>query len=106
MGISIKPKTDTKILFPYLKYIDVVLIMTVEPGFGGQKFMEEQLEKVLILKKEAQKNNLKFEIELDGGINTKTIEIIKKYPVDICVSGTCIFGSEDMRSTINKLKLR
>ncbi len=106
VGISIKPKTDTKILFPYLKYIDVVLVMTVEPGFGGQKFMESQLEKVLILKKEAQKNNLDFEIELDGGINTKTIAIVKNYPVDICVSGTCIFGSEDVGSTINKLKLR
>ncbi|MDO4200181.1 MAG: ribulose-phosphate 3-epimerase [Clostridia bacterium] len=106
VGISIKPKTDTKILFPYLKYIDVVLVMTVEPGFGGQKFMENQLEKVLILKKEAQKNNLDFEIELDGGINTKTIETVKNYPVDICVSGNCIFGSEDVGSTINKLKLR
>lgn len=105
VGISIKPKTDTKILFPYLKYIDVVLIMTVEPGFGGQAFMEEQLQKTLILKNEAQKNNLSFEIELDGGINTETIEIIKKYPVDTCVSGTCVFKSDDMKSTINKLKL-
>ncbi|MBR2578812.1 MAG: ribulose-phosphate 3-epimerase [Clostridia bacterium] len=106
VGISIKPKTDTKILFPYLKYIDVVLVMTVEPGFGGQTFMEEQLQKTLILKNEAQKNNLSFEIELDGGINTETIEKIKDYPVDICVSGTCIFSSKDMKSTINKLKLR
>lgn len=106
VGISIKPKTDTKVLFPYLKYIDVVLIMTVEPGFGGQKFMEDQLQKTLILKNEAQKNNLNFEIELDGGINTQTIEKVKNYPVDICVSGTCVFGSENMESTINKLKLR
>lgn len=106
VGISIKPKTDTKILFPYLKYIDVVLIMTVEPGFGGQEFMEDQLQKTLILKNEAQKNNLSFDIEIDGGINTETIEIIKHYPVDICVSGTCVFKSKDMKSTINKLKLR
>ncbi len=106
VGISIKPKTDTKILTPYLKYIDVVLIMTVEPGFGGQTFMENQLQKTLILKNEAQKNNLNFEIELDGGINTQTIEIVKDYPVDICVSGTCVFNSEYMTSTINKLKMR
>ena len=106
VGISIKPKTDTKILFPYLKYIDVVLIMTVEPGFGGQAFMKNQLQKALILKNESQKNDFNFKIELDGGINTKTIEIIKNYPIDICVSGTCIFKSENMASTINKLKLR
>ena len=106
VGISIKPKTDTKILFPYLKYIDVVLIMTVEPGFGGQEFMEKQLQKTLILKNEAQKNNFNFEIELDGGINTQTIETVRNYPVDICVSGTCVFNSEDMTSTINKLKSR
>ena len=106
VGISIKPKTDTKILLPYLKYIEVVLIMTVEPGFGGQEFMEKQLKKVMVLKNEAQKNNFNFEIELDGGINTETIDIIKNYPVDICVSGTCVFNSEDMTSTINKLKLR
>lgn len=106
VGISIKPKTDIKILFPYLEYIDVVLIMTVEPGFGGQAFMEKELQKTLILKNEAQKNSLDFEIELDGGINTETIEIAKNYPVDICVSGTCVFNSGNMKSTINKLKLR
>lgn len=106
VGLSIKPKTDINILSPYLKYIDVVLIMTVEPGFGGQEFMPEQLDKTIFLKKEAQKNNLHFEIELDGGINTVTIEKIKNYPVDICVSGTCVFNSGNMKSTINKLKLR
>lgn len=105
VGLSLNPKTDTKILLPYLKYIDVVLVMSVEPGFGGQKFMSEQLEKTVFLKNEAQKNNLHFEIELDGGINTDTIEIIKNYPVDICVSGSCVFNSNDITSTINKLKL-
>lgn len=104
VGLSLKPKTDIKILRPYLKYIDVVLIMTVEPGFGGQKFMENQLEKVLFLKQEAIKNELNFEIELDGGINLETIETVRKYPVDTCVSGTCVFESSDIKSTINKLK--
>lgn len=104
VGLSLKPKTDIKILRPYLKYIDVVLIMTVEPGFGGQKFMENQLEKVLFLKQEAIKNELNFEIELDGGINLETIETVRKYPVGTCVSGTCVFESSDIKSTINKLK--
>lgn len=104
VGLSLRPKTDIKILFPYLQYIDVVLVMTVEPGFGGQKFMAEQMEKVTTLKQEAIKRNLNFEIELDGGINLETAKIIKQYPVDICVSGTCVFRSNDMKSTINQLK--
>ena len=103
---QLKNILDVDLNKAYLKYIDVVLIMTVEPGFGGQAFMKNQLQKALILKNESQKNDLNFKIELDGGINTKTIEIIKNYPIDICVSGTCIFKSENMASTINKLKLR
>lgn len=102
VGISIKPKTPAKVLFPYLKYIDVVLIMTVEPGFGGQKFMPEQIQKSLILRNHSP--NEKFLIEADGGINFETINIVKKYPVDICVSGTCIFNSPNPCGAIEKLK--
>ena len=101
-GISIKPKTSAKVLFPYLKYIDVVLIMTVEPGFGGQKFMPEQIQKSLILRNHSP--NEKFLIEADGGINFETINIVKKYQVDICVSGTCIFNSPNPCGAIEKLK--
>ncbi len=101
-GISLKPNTPAEILFPYLEYIDLVLIMTVEPGFGGQKFMPEQLQKATILKNQFPSNN--FLIEVDGGVNLETIGIIKKYPVDICVSGTCIFNSSNPSETINKLK--
>ena len=104
VGISLKPKTDIEILDKYLKYIDVVLVMTVEPGFGGQKFMEEQLSKVVYLKSKREKNNLNFEIELDGGINLETIDIVRKYEVDSCVSGTCVFKSTDISNTIKFLK--
>lgn len=104
VGISLRPKTDVKILKPYLNYVDVVLIMTVEPGFGGQKFMEDQLEKVLFLKKEAIENNLNFQIALDGGINLETIKIVRNFPVDICVAGTCIFSSDAPKNTIRNLK--
>ncbi len=102
VGISIKPKTPAEFLFPYLKHIDVVLIMTVEPGFGGQKFMSEQIKKSLILRNHSP--NEKFLIEADGGINFETINIVKKYPVDICVSGTCIFHSPNPCEAIEKLK--
>ncbi len=102
VGISIKPKTPAGFLFPYLKHVDIVLIMTVEPGFGGQKFMPEQIQKSLILKNHSP--NEKFLIEADGGINFETINIVKKYPVDICVSGTCIFHSPNVYEAIEKLK--
>lgn len=102
VGISLKPKTSPEILFQYLESIDLVLIMTVEPGFGGQKFMPEQLQKANILKSHSSNSNLL--IEVDGGINLETIETVKRYPIDICVSGTCIFNSQNPSKTINKLK--
>lgn len=104
VGISIKPNTNVEALFPYLEYIDLALIMTVEPGFGGQKFMLEQMKKTQILKKEIMNKNLNTLIEIDGGINLETIKIVKDYPVDICVSGTCIFNSSNAYETIKSLK--
>ncbi len=104
-GLSIKPKTPPKSLFPYLKYLDLVLIMTVEPGFGGQKFMENQLYKTTVLKQEIIRQNLSTLIEIDGGVNTNTIKVINSYPIDICVSGTCIFESDNINQTVKFLKL-
>lgn len=100
-GISIRPSTDISELKLYLNYIDLVLIMTVEPGFGGQKFMPEQMKKALYIKQNAPN----LIIEVDGGINLETMEYVKKYPVDVAVSGTCIFNSENLKETIKKLKL-
>lgn len=100
VGISIKPSTDVSKITPYINEIDLILIMTVEPGFGGQKFMPEQMEKALYIKKNAPN----ITIEVDGGVNLETIKTIKNYPVDVVVSGTCIFGSKNMRETIEKLK--
>ncbi|MGN1043273.1 MAG: ribulose-phosphate 3-epimerase [Acutalibacteraceae bacterium] len=101
VGISIKPSTDISAITPYLNDIDLILIMTVEPGFGGQKFMPEQMEKTLYIKENAPN----VTIEVDGGVNLETIKTIKNYPVDVVVSGTCIFNSKNMRETIEKLKL-
>lgn len=102
VGISLKPNTRPDVLIPFLDKIDLVLIMTVEPGFGGQKLMENQMEKSVFIKNNLQNKDLL--IEVDGGINFDTIETVKKYPVDICVSGTCIFGSSDVDKAIEKLK--
>ena len=100
VGISVKPKTPVEEIYPYLDDVDLVLIMSVEPGFGGQSFMSEVLDKVVKLKK----LNKKFVIEIDGGIDDKTIIQAKEAGVDICVAGSYIFKQKDRIETIKKLK--
>lgn len=103
-GLSIKPGTPVEIILKYLDFLDLVLVMTVEPGFGGQKFMPEMMEKVKILKREILGRNLCTLIEVDGGINEKTAKIAAECGVDICVAGTSVFTSSDMKTAIEKLK--
>lgn len=97
VGISIKPKTDVKNLDKFLEYIDLVLIMTVEPGFGGQSFMQDQVEKIKYLKN-------KIDIEVDGGINNKSSRICEDAGASICVAGTYIFKSDNIRESVEKLR--
>ena len=100
VGISVKPKTNVEEIYPYLDDVDLVLIMSVEPGFGGQSFMPEVLDKV----KKLKALNKKFVIEIDGGIDDKTIIQAKEVGVDICVAGSYIFKQKDRIETIKKLK--
>ena len=104
VGLSIKPGTSVNQVLIYLYLTDLVLVMTVEPGFGGQKFMPEMMEKVKILKKEIKSRNLCTLIEVDGGINEITAKIAAKNGADICVAGTSIFKSNDMKFAIDSLK--
>lgn len=97
VGISIKPKTDVKNLDKFLEYIDLVLIMTVEPGFGGQSFMQDQVEKIKYLKN-------KIDIEVDGGINDKSSRICEEAGASICVAGTYIFKSDNVLESVKKLR--
>jgi ribulose-phosphate 3-epimerase len=99
VGLSIKPNTKTEALIPYINNIDLVLIMSVEPGFGGQKFMPNSLEKA----KQIKKLNSKIIIEIDGGINDTNINEVKKY-VDIAVVGSYITKNDDYQKAINSLK--
>lgn len=99
VGISIKPNTKVEELIPYLEKIDLVLIMSVEPGFGGQKFIPETLEKA----KTIRNINKDITIEIDGGINDNNIDIIKKH-VDIAVVGSYIINSNNYNKAINNLK--
>lgn len=103
-GISIKPGTKIEEIYPYLNNIDLVLIMTVEPGFGGQKFISEMMEKVKSLKNKLKEQNLNVLIEVDGGIDAQTVKIASKYGVDICVAGTSVFGQKDVFKAIKELK--
>ena len=91
VGVSLNPKTSIKKVLPVLKLIDLVLVMSVNPGFGGQKFIKDTLEKVKILRKEIDTKKLKTQIEIDGGINFENAIMAKKAGVDILVSGTTIF---------------
>ena len=91
VGVSLNPGTSVKKVLPVLKLFDLVLVMSVNPGFGGQKFIKDTLEKVKILRKEIDIKKLKTQIEIDGGINFENAIMAKKAGVDILVSGTTIF---------------
>ena len=105
-GVSLNPETSIDKVLPILHLIDLVLIMSVNPGFGGQKFIKETLEKVKILKKEIDSKNLKTQIEIDGGINFENAKIAKEAGVNIIVSGTTIFKENggDLKKNIQLLK--
>jgi len=102
IGISIKPKTRVEDLIPYLNKVDMVLIMSVEPGFGGQEFQVEAIDKIKWLDKYREENKLNFKIQVDGGINESNFEEVKKAGCDILVAGSYLFGDE-MEQKILKL---
>lgn len=104
VGLTIKPKTSVNDIIDDLESVDLVLIMSVEPGFGGQSFMPEMLEKVRQLVELRTKLNLDFVIEIDGGINNETIKLAKQAGVDIAVVGSYLFNQSDRNKTIQELK--
>ena len=99
-GISVKPGTDVRVLAPYLEILDLILIMSVEPGFGGQKFMPDMLSKVSFLKDLRSEKNYKYLIEIDGGINRETAIPSLEAGVDALVAGTAVFGKEDIEAEV------
>ena len=103
-GISIKPNTDPKVLLPYLKDLDQILIMSVEPGFGGQKFMENALEKIKYLDKLRNSNEeYHYLIEVDGGINLSNVTKIREAGANVVVMGTAFINSTDKASLIKEV---
>ena len=108
VGVSLNPESKIDLIKGFLDKIDLILIMSVNPGFGGQKFMPEVLEKIKELKKIQNNNNLDFDIEIDGGINFDNCKDAIKAGANILVSGTTIFKSNngDIKKNINLLKLK
>ena len=100
VGISIKPGTPVEEIFPYLDKIDMVLVMTVEPGFGGQKFMEDQLEKLVWLRQQGFQGH----IAVDGGVNMENAERIVSAGADVLVMGTAFFKAKDRAEVVRKVK--
>ena len=106
VGISLKPKSKIELIEQYIDQIDLVLIMSVEPGFGGQKFMPEVLDKTKKIQELITKKNLKIEIEIDGGINFENCSLAKKAGANVLVSGSTIFNENkgDLKKNIGILR--
>ena len=104
VGISVKPETDIKEICEFLPYVHMCLVMTVEPGKGGQTLLKDMVNKIAELKEYIQKNNLEVDIEADGGINLTTAEAVKKAGANILVSGTAILMAKDYKVIIDDLR--
>lgn len=104
VGISIKPKTPAEELIPYMKDLDLALVMTVEPGFGGQKFMADMMPKVQLLRKYINENGLDCELEVDGGVNPETAAVCRAAGANVLVAGSDVFKAADRAARIESLR--
>lgn len=103
-AIAIKPKTPAEDVFKYIPYVDMVLVMTVEPGFGGQSFMEDMMPKVAAIRKFADENGYKIDIQVDGGIDKNTIGKAAAAGANIFVAGSALFRQTDYNKAVAELR--
>ena len=103
-GLAVKPATPAEELIPYLPEIDLALVMTVEPGFGGQRFMEDMLPKVRLLRRIVDTEELPCEIEVDGGVNPTTAALCREAGADVLVAGSDVFRAKDRAGRIAQLR--
>ena len=103
-GIVVKPNTPAEAIEPYLELVDLVLVMTVEPGFGGQKFMEHQMPKLKQIREMLDKVNPDCHLEVDGGVDLVTAEICKANGADVLVAGSAFYGSEDRAAFVKEIE--
>lgn len=103
-GVTLKPKTPAEAVLPFIKDIDLVLVMTVEPGFGGQKFMAEQLDKLRVLRQMIDREGLCCQLEVDGGIAPDTAPLAIEAGATVLVAGSAVFGKADRAAAIQALR--
>ena len=103
VGLSIKPATSVTVLDEFLPYLDLILVMSVEPGKGGQKFMDSCLDKIDYLVKKRSESNYSYLVEVDGGINLDTARLVKKVGCDVVVAGTYLFKNENFIKATKEL---
>ena len=103
-GVSVKPKTPVSVIYPYLDKLDMALVMTVEPGFGGQGFMYDMLPKIKELRNKLDSMGLATDIEVDGGITDSTAPLVKEAGANVLVSGSYLYKAEDMAQNVKKLR--
>lgn len=104
VGLALKPKTPAEVVWPYLDMLDMVLVMTVEPGFGGQKFMADMLPKIRAIRAEIERRGLTCDIEVDGGIAVDTAPLVKEAGANVLVAGSSVFGKEDRAAALEVLR--
>ena len=103
-ALSLKPGTDAKAVFPYLDSVEMILVMTVEPGFGGQSFKPEMLDKIRQIKAECQRIGRDVKIQVDGGINKQTAALVKAAGANVLVAGSAVFNAPDPKAAIESLR--
>ena len=103
-GITLKPKTPVEAVKPYLGFVDLILVMTVEPGFGGQSFMHEQLPKIAEIRAMLDAANLDTELEVDGGVDASTAPLVKAAGANVLVAGSAVFGKPDRKAAIEAIR--
>ena len=104
VGLSVKPKTPAVTLLPYISMLDLILVMTVEPGFGGQSFMHDQLSKIKEIRRMIDGLNPACELEVDGGIDSDTSRLVKDAGANVLVAGSAIFGKNDRKAVIEAIR--
>ncbi len=103
-GVTLKPKTEAEAVLPFLSQVDMVLVMTVEPGFGGQKFMADQLPKIAKIKEFIAEHNPDCELEVDGGVDENTAALVKAAGANVLVAGSAVFGKADRKAAVDAIK--
>lgn len=104
VGLAVKPRTPAAVLYPFIERLDLVLVMTVEPGFGGQSFMPDQLPKIKELRHEIERRGLDCELEVDGGVDPVTAKLCKAAGANVLVAGSAVFGKADRAAQIAAIR--